>query len=263
MQNPFVSVVILTMGSAPEVVKCLERQTYQNFEVVFAREKGIVKAMNEALGRATGEIFVRVDDDVKMPETWLEELIKPFSDPKVGGTTGPTYVPPSRRGYRDSIRMAERPNWFLRWMFDGDPFAPAKIFKCGSVSYGSNYEEKIGDTYNMGVFECDHLEGTNWAMRTELIRRVGGFDLAFDGVAEWFDTDVEQKVKKLGYDLVYNSHAHLYHLLEKGECFSERFEVFGRIENWLRFHRRHSKFHYKKLIWLIMLVGYALWPKSR
>lgn len=257
---PRVTVVILTMGEAPHVMKCLVAQTFQDFEVVFARERGIVQAMNKALEVARGEIFVRVDDDVEMPPTWLEELIKPFERPMVAGVTGPTFVPFDRRNNRDSIRIAKNPNWFLRWMFDGRPFAPAKIYNCGSVSYGSNF---IDCMERKEHYEIDHLEGTNWAMRTALIRQVGGFDPKFDGVAEWFDTDVEQKILKAGFALKYNPKAYLWHLLGKSENFHERFQMFGRIKNWLRFHFRHSKFHYKKLIWLIMMVGYALYPRKK
>jgi GT2 family glycosyltransferase len=259
--GPFVSVIILTMGEPKRVLDCLKAQTYQNFEVIIASEKGIVNAMNKALERAKGEIFVRIDDDVEMPSRWLERLIEPFRDPIVGGVTGPTYVPIGRRENRDSIRIANNPNWFLRWMFDNRSFAPAAIYKCGSVSYDSNYMEKFMNQETGYTFEADHLEGTNWAMRTHLIRLVGGFDMAFDGVAEWFDTDVEQKIKKLGNKLRYNPSAYLYHLLEKSENFYERQEIFGRIENWLRFHRRHSKFHYKKIIWLTMMIGYSLCPR--
>ena len=255
-----VSVVILTTGEAKSVLRDLKNQTHRNFEIILAKERGIVKAMNSALWQAKGDILVRIDDDVTLPKNWLVELVKPFSDPQVAGATGPTFVPKDRRQNRDSIRIAEDPNWFLRWMFDNEPYALAKIYKCGSVSYGSNFPEVIR---RLGIFEPDHLEGTNWAMRTSLIKMVGGFDPAFDGVAEWFDTDVEQKIKRLGYKLRYNPEAYLFHMLEKTENYYDRFEVFGRIENWLRFHKRHSKFHYKKIIWLLMLLGYAVCPKSR
>lgn len=257
------SVVVCTMGNPTHVLDCLKKQTFQDFEVIIASERGIVQAMNNALDKATGEIFIRVDDDVHIPETWLESLLMPFKDPDVGGATGPTFVPKARRQFRDSIRIAGNPGWFLRWLFDGGKFNPAAIYSCGSVSYDSNYQERFSPAVYRWPWEVDHLEGTNWAMRTDLIRYVGGFDPAFDGVAEWFDTDVEQKIKKLGYKLRYNPKAYLFHMLEKGEHYSERFEMFGRIENWLRFHRRHSKFHYKKLIWLVMMIGYAICPKSR
>lgn len=257
MENPFVTVVILTRGDAPSVVADLQNQTYKNFEILFAREKGIVKAMNLALDRAKGSIFVRVDDDVKIPPQWLEELIKPFKNLEIAGVTGPTFVPKERRKNRDSIRWAENPNWFLKWLYDNDPFARAMIYKCGNVSYGSNFEEHVN--VNNCYHEPDHLEGTNWAMRTFYIRLAGGFDPTFDGVAEWFDTDVEQKIKKFGFKLCYNQAAYLYHLLEKGDHYEERFEGFGRIDNWITYHRRHSRFHWKMIVFLIVWSGYFIW----
>lgn len=263
--EPFVSVVICTMGYPNRVIECLKKQTYQDFEIIVAQENGIVNAMNLALKRAEGEIFVRLDDDVEMPSTWLQELLKPFFNPIVAGATGPTFVPKNHRDSRNSIRIAENPGWFLRWMFDNRTFAPAAIYKCGSVSYDSNYAERFEtDEFNTrSPFIADHLEGTNWAMRTELIRMVGGFDPSFDGVAEWFDTDVEAKIKKLGYKLMYSPNAYLFHLLAKGANYSERYDMMGRIENWIRYHRRHSKFHYKKVIWLLIMIGYGLCQKFR
>lgn len=262
--EPLVSIVILTLGDAPEVMEQLKKQTFKNFEVVFAREKGIVNAMNLALERARGSILVRVDDDVKIPAEWLESLIKPFSDPYIAGVTGPTFVPRELRQNRDSIRWAENPHWFLKWLYDNNEFKPAGIRQCGCVSYDSNYEERFTDFYP--EIEPDHLEGTNWAMRTELIRQVGGFDPKFDGVAEWFDDDVVFKVKKLGFELHYNRFAYLFHILGKGEHYSERFEGVGRIKNFLRFHWRHARWRFLNIkfwIYLLLWGGYFLWKRIK
>lgn len=246
-----------------ELAKELAAQTYKDFELIFATEKGIVSAMNKALTKAKGDIFVRIDDDVSLPPKWLEELVKPFQDPWVAGVTGPTFVPKERRQNRDSIRWAENPKGILKWLYDGGKFKPAGIYKCGNVSYDSNYEERFTAKGmcrpDLISYLPDHLEGTNWAMRTDLIWKVGGFDPKFDGVAEWFDTDVEFKIKKLGFQLRYNPKAYLYHLLEKGEHFNDRFEGFGRIKNWLRFHIRHSKFNWKMVVFLIVWMGYFVW----
>ena len=256
----FASVVICTMGYPTKVIKCLKQQTFKDFEVIIASEKGIVNAMNKALEKAEGEIFIRIDDDVDLPDQWLEELVTPFlSDPWLAGCTGPTFVPKVRRNNRDSIKIWERPNRFLRWLADSDKFKPAGIYKCGMVSYDSNYAERFDPT--MEAFQPDHLEGTNWAMRTGLIKEVGGFDIKFDGVAEWFDTDVEQKIKKLGYSLLYNPKAYLWHLLDFTESYNDRFDGVGRIKNWIRFHKRHSKFHWKMGIFLLVWSGYFI--KSR
>lgn len=257
MANPYASVVILTQKKPEKVLEGLKAQSFQDFEVIIASEKGIVQAMNSALAVAKGKIFIRIDDDVELPEGWLWQLTRPFSDPSVAGVTGPTYVPRERRKNRDSIRIWENPNWFLKWLTDGMEFNPAGIYRCGMVSYDSNYAERFW--YDTPMSHPDHLEGTNWAMRTHLIRAVGGFDPKFDGVAEWFDTDVEQKILAMGergYRLVYNPRAYLYHMLEVGEHFHERFEGWGRIKNFLRFHLRHGRFHWKMVIYLLVWMGY-------
>lgn len=256
--EPLISVCVLSRDKKPKVIKDLAHQNYRNFEIIYADKPGIVFAMNDALRRAKGKIFVRIDDDVELPTCWLKELARPFMDSKVGGVTGPTFVPANRRNNRDSLKAAYEPNWFLRWMFDGDPYAPAKIYKCGSVSYGSNFMDKMTKWYYPDI---DHLEGTNWAMRTELIRQVGGFDEGFTGVCEWYDTDVVYKVKKLGYKLVYRRKAYLWHMVGKGSHFNERFEGWSRLQNWRRFHKRHSKFHPKMLVWATMLWGYIAWQQ--
>ena len=254
-----VSVVILSMSPPQYVLDCLEGQSYKDFEIIVASEKGIVKAMNKALEKAKGDILVRIDDDVDLPCRWLEELVTPLlSDPMLAGSTGPTFVPQDLRDNRDSIRWAEKPNWFLRWLYDNGEFNPGGIRKCGCVSYDSNFMERFK---SWELFEPDHLEGTNWAMRTQLIRAVGGFDSVFDGVSEWFDTDVEAKIKKLGHRLIYNPRAYMYHLLKKGDQFHERFEGFSRMDNWLLYHHRHSKFHWKMIVYLIVWGGYFIWKR--
>jgi glycosyltransferase involved in cell wall biosynthesis len=259
-----VSVVILTQDPPSNLLTELRRnQTFQDFEIIIASADGIVNAMNDALKRSKGEIFVRIDDDVSLPDKWLEELIKPFKDLSVVGVTGPTYIPLGNQKNRDSIKYAKRlfKNKFFRWLMDGRPEAPAKIFKCGAVSYGSNYLACIDKNKN---YEIDHLEGTNWAVRTKGIQAVGGFDPAFNGVAEWYDDDVIFKIKER-YSwarLVYNPKAYLFHLPGRDHHYYKRREWLSRIANWLRFHWRHTGFHYKKVIWLCLMIGYYLTKKN-
>lgn len=258
--GPTVTVCILSQKRSSRLERELNGQTHRPIQVIYADIPGIVPAMNHALNMAKGEIFVRIDDDVILPKEWLAELVKPFFNPNVAGVTGPTFIPCAMRKKRDSINIANNPNWFLKWLFDDRPFAAAKIYKCGSVSYGSNFIDKME---RRSYYDIDHLEGTNWAMRTELIRAVGGFDPAFDGVAEWFDTDVEFKIKNMGYRLAYQKKAFLWHIVNQGGHFQERYDGVGRMKNWLRFHIRHSRFHPKKIIWFLMMGGYFLWQQLR
>ena len=262
-----VSIIILSLKPPEYLLAQIREQTFKDYEIIIAKEKGIVNAMNIALSKAKGEIFVRIDDDVSLPSYWLERLIAPFKDPQVCGVTGPTYVLPCNMDNRDSLSFVNKygNNPFFKWLMDGEPFAPARIFKCGAVSYGSNFvayndHDHIDDD---AEYPIDHLEGTNWAMRTDLIREVGGFDPAFDGVAERFDDDVVFKVKKLGYTIKYNPKAWLFHNVSKGSHFEERFAWKGRIKNFLRFHWRHSQINYKMVIWVLLMVGYYLTRRGR
>jgi len=100
--EPLITVCILSQDPEAAVKVGIFKQTYKNYEVILADKPGIVPAMNDALARAQGEIFVRIDDDVELPPDWLAELVKPFFHPRVAGVTGPTFVPFLLRGYRDS-----------------------------------------------------------------------------------------------------------------------------------------------------------------
>jgi GT2 family glycosyltransferase len=258
-----VSLVILSKTPPAALIEELSKQTFKRFEIICATEKGTVKAMNSALARAKGSIFIRIDDDIHPDKNWLKELVMPFADNTVTGVTGPTYIPRDRRHLRDSIAFVDkyRNNPILKWLFDYNVLAPAKIYKCGSVSYGSNFVEAIRPDR---VYKIDHLEGTNWAMRTELIRKAGGFDEAFDGTCEWFDDDVVYKLRKMGHSkLVYNPKAVVWHMIERGEHYKERFEAKSRLKNWLRFHYRHSRFHYKKAVWFALIAGYMIMSRNK
>lgn len=263
MADPYASVVVLTTQENPRVLQDLKKQTFKDFEVILATEPGIVNAMNLALDKAKGEIFVRIDDDVELHPNWLFGLLNDFKWDRVAGATGPTFVPKERRQYRDSIRYAENPKGFLKWLYDGNAFSPGCFRTCGCVSYDSNFKERFNvPGWFWSYHTPDYLEGTNWAMRTELIRHVGGFDPKFDGVSEWFDNDVEQKIIKKGYILKYNTDAYLYHMLEKSPQHGDRYNWPGRVKNWLRFHWRHGKFHPKMIVYLIVWIGYFMTRKK-
>jgi GT2 family glycosyltransferase len=51
-------------------------------------EPGVSASRNTGVGAARGEILAFLDDDAVADEMWLEELIRPYSDPFVIGTGG-------------------------------------------------------------------------------------------------------------------------------------------------------------------------------
>jgi len=102
-------------------------------------------ARNTAAEIASGEVLAFLDDDAAAAADWLERLIAPFSDPRVGAVGGAPLP-----------RFAkQRPRWFpleFDWVFgcayNGLPSTRAKLA---------------------------HLIGANMSVRRAALREVGGF----------------------------------------------------------------------------------------
>ena len=62
---------------------------------------GLSRARNLGLAESKSEIVAYLDDDALPSERWLERLIEPFADPRVGTVTGRTILPESQPGLGD------------------------------------------------------------------------------------------------------------------------------------------------------------------
>jgi len=126
------------------------------------RRFGAGQARNTAAEHAMGEILAFIDDDAAAEATWLEELVKPYSDPSVlavGGAPHPRYE-------------GERPLWF-----------PAQF----DWVFGCTYE---GLPTTTSPFL--RLIGANMSVRSEALKRVGFHSIDFD------DMDMCHRVAALG-----------------------------------------------------------------
>jgi len=127
------------------------------------RRFGAGQARNAAAEQAKGEILAFLDDDAVAETTWIEELLKPYSDPSVlavGGAPHPNYE-------------TERPLWFPR-QFDW-------VFGCA-------YE---GLPTITGPFP--RLIGANMSVCADALKQIGGFhSIDFD------DMDMCHRVAALG-----------------------------------------------------------------
>jgi len=68
--------------------RVIEEEEFKKYKYIKDPQKGKPYALNLAFEKASGEILVSTDGDVWMGEGSLKPLLKPFSDPKVGGVTG-------------------------------------------------------------------------------------------------------------------------------------------------------------------------------
>jgi len=277
--KPDVSVIIPTKNRCESLRKCLDSllmQKYRNFEVVVVdggstdgtidlvteymsmlairligqKRKGLVNAVNEGWIASHGEIVVRTDDDIVADAGWLLEIVKTFrSSTTIGGVTGPTIIPEELKGSRDVFyfqnKMRSAGNFwsllgiiYFYYFLEGRPTVIGQFFRSGAFSLGSNYSDCLRLTKAIDV---DHHEACNMAVKRDQLEEIGGFDEIYLGVGEYSEADVSFKIRKLGYRIVFNPKALVYHLTSKEGVFGERSSSYGRVLNFINFYFKHIK----------------------
>lgn len=180
---PLVSVVIACPGGSwmlDECLSALEIQTYRNFEViVLPDEKGNgeletgngenksfaltflptgkvrpAEKRNIGIAAAKGDIVAFIDDDAYPDARWLENAVKYFSEPSIGGVGGPG-VTPSGDGF----------------LAQAGGRVYANVFVSGNYRY-----RYVGGRVRLDV---DDYPSCNLLVRTDLLRKIGGYRTDF------------------------------------------------------------------------------------
>jgi GT2 family glycosyltransferase len=95
--------------------------------------------------------------------------------------------------------------------------------------------------------------GGNSSFRRDLVSRAGGFEEGFEGNAIFEDTDFSYRVRRLGYDILFEPAAVVTHLaVNSGGC-KTRSQTgvdyyYWFIRNKTLFFRRNFPFHYLPLL---------------
>ncbi|MCV2892555.1 glycosyltransferase family 2 protein [Lentibacter sp. XHP0401] len=182
MTDPSVSVVVASHGRPESLLWCLSAlggQAYQPFEIVVVadlaacayvsesrfdgrvklvpfEEPNIAAARNKGVAEAAGEIIAFVDDDAAAEPMWLHHLVAGFDLPEVMATGG--YVR-GRNGisYQWTARQVDEAGRATVVETEGnEPFIP---------------ETETGFAVK--------TEGTNMAVRRDVLVALGGFDEGF------------------------------------------------------------------------------------
>ena len=172
-------------------------------------------ARNAGISVAEGEIIAFLDDDVVVDEEWLKRLLQPYSDSYVGGVGG-------------------------RVIPYGEPkdfFHPVKHSEIGKVRKNGMVLGNF-DTPTPEQIEVDTLQGCNMSFRKELLLKTDGFDENFEGNCFRDDTDLCFRVRNLGYKLIYQPKALVWHMYK------------GRIaeKSWIYWYVRNNTYFYFKNI---------------
>lgn len=153
------------------------------------RQLGIAASLNRGVRFSKGDILVFTDDDCITDENWLVGLVKHYVNPRIGGVGG---------------RVIPAENDVFRPLSSRSSFKIGRIYPDGRIT--SNFDLKRDH-----VVAVDHLSGANMSFRRDIFQKVGGFDIAYTGNAYRFETDFALRVRKLGYELFFDSHAVVHH----------------------------------------------------
>ena len=257
-ENPKKASIIICSLNRPESLnRCLasiERQDFKDYEIILCEEEGrLVELKDKGWRKAKGEIIIWLDDDIEIADNnWLKNIVTIFDTKKdIVGVTGATYVLDEYLKNRDVFRGG-----YVGWLYnkiflDGKKLVPGYISKCGASSHGANYPTTISQKWHY----VDFLEPCQFAIRREIMEKVNGFDLGFEGVAEWCDVDLSYRIKQYG-KLLYHPQVKVYHYSINDKTTDKRLETASRYRNYCRWADRYIKKTFKHLIYRLFLKIY-------
>jgi GT2 family glycosyltransferase len=216
--DPFVSVIVPTYNREEILCKTIEQlisQNYGNYELIIVdqtlnhqpetllfiennRNKmrfysiaspGLPNARNFGVSVARGDIIIFSDDDVILGKDWIRSHVRNFSKPQIGGVAGRVLE------IGQGIEKIERIGQITSW---------------GRV---------IGNRNSSVRTKVQWASGGNSSFRRDLILEAGGFDENFKGNAIFEDVDFSFRLRKLGYEIIFEPSAEILHLATKrGGC---------------------------------------------
>jgi glycosyltransferase involved in cell wall biosynthesis len=152
---------------------------------------GTNRARNMGIEKAEGEIIAFIDDDAVPDPRWLRGIAAGFSDSNVGCVTG-------------LILPAELET-------------PAQeLFEMGYGGFSIGFKRKTLriDTWKYAQFLPDIGQGCNMALRKDLVRRLGMFNVVLDGGTPTLgggEIDMFHLILRAGYRIEYRPDALMFH----------------------------------------------------
>jgi cellulose synthase/poly-beta-1,6-N-acetylglucosamine synthase-like glycosyltransferase/spore germination protein YaaH/peptidoglycan/xylan/chitin deacetylase (PgdA/CDA1 family) len=168
-------VIVVDDGSSDATLELLNANFGKNcfVQIIHQMNRGKAAALNNALSHAQTEIVITIDADTEIEPDAIRNLLRHFSDPKVGAVAG-------------NVKVGNRSRWLTRWQ---------------ALEYitSQNMEKRAFDLLNCITV----VPGALGAWRREAIEAAGG--ITADTVAE--DADLTIAIRKLGWRVTYDEDA--------------------------------------------------------
>ena len=178
-------IIIVDNNSTDETsrVAASYKEKFNTLKTVHETQQGLSHGRNRGISSATRQIIAFLDDDVEVADRWLEELLRPFSNPLtavVGGRVLPF-------GY------ASLPDWLpRRYAFLASVFDPSAE-PC----------------------QLDSVMGANFAVRRDMFEKVGVFDPSLGRKGTKLlggeENELFRRIRGAGGAVLYTPHSVVWH----------------------------------------------------
>lgn len=213
---------VLVVDQTPRHEKAVEdylRKSHKDGWIRWIRQQppSVTAARNRAIAETRADVIIFTDDDVLMPKDFVARHMANYRDEMVQAVAG-------------GVDQDKKPRY--------PPLPAGGWSHLLDYKYFSVFDQKrtVGVANFMG---CNH------SGRTEMFRRLGGFDTNFIGSALREETDMALRIWKSGAVIVFDPEARLTHrAAPSGGCRIPPELVKTHPEWWVAFNRHYFGFYH-------------------
>ncbi|MEM4598509.1 MAG: glycosyltransferase [Candidatus Diapherotrites archaeon] len=172
VKKPY-EIIVVDDGSNDKTGEIVKK--FKGVKLIKQAPSGPAKARNNGAEKAKGKIVLFIDSDCIAESNWLEEMLRPFEDPKVAAVQG---------AYKTKQKSI--------------------LARFVQVEIEERYSRMLSSK------EVDWIGTYSAAYRKEIFMREGGFDERFKK-ASGEDPELSYRIHKKGGKIVFNPNAIVYH----------------------------------------------------